>query len=278
MLGRELRSGAPPSSWAQISTDANPPSQHMLLGHLLDRYEADPTLKAESYDEFVLFLGRIYDNFKLNVEWFLTTQSSEVVADTFRWRGRTPEYCLASGMDDYPRAPILTENEAHVDLQTWMIVSTNVLSRVATILEKTEDAKYYADKTATYKQVLHDNFWDESRQMFDDFYLDDDNVKQFEGHTGYLNFWPFFLDAIDTSDAKFETTVRKLIDPATGLWSDYGIRSLSNTDPYYKLGDNYWTSPIWMNINFLITTALHKYGADESIESTLRTDIATAYS
>ena len=249
----------------------------MLLGHLLDRYDADPALKEESYDEFVQFLGQIYDNFKLNVEWFLTTQASEVLPDTFRWKGRTPSYCLASGMDDYPRAPILTENEAHVDLQTWMIVSTRVLSRVATILEKDEDAAYYASKTETYTQVLHDNFWDESRQMWDDFYLDDTGAKQFDGHTGYLNFWPFFLDAIDTDDARFETTARKLIDPATGLWTDYGIRSLSNTDPYYMLGDDYWTSPIWMNINFLITTALHKYGLDESVESTLRGDIATAY-
>jgi hypothetical protein len=73
MLGREIRAGAPPSSWAQIDSDANPPSQHMLLGHLLDRYDSDPELKKESYTEFVVFLGDIYDNFKLNVEWFLTT-------------------------------------------------------------------------------------------------------------------------------------------------------------------------------------------------------------
>jgi len=45
MLGREVRSGAPPSSWPQISTAANPPSQHMLLDHLLDRFERDPELK-----------------------------------------------------------------------------------------------------------------------------------------------------------------------------------------------------------------------------------------
>ena len=45
MLGREIRQSAPPSSWAQITTDANPPSQHMLLGHLLDRFERDPLLK-----------------------------------------------------------------------------------------------------------------------------------------------------------------------------------------------------------------------------------------
>ena len=43
------------------------------------------------------------------------------------------------------------------------------------------------------------------------------------------------------------------------------------------LGDDYWTSPIWMNINFLFTSALYKYSIDESIESTLRADIATSY-
>ena len=45
MLGREARWGAPPSSWGQISSEANPPSQHMLLGHLLDRFDSDPELK-----------------------------------------------------------------------------------------------------------------------------------------------------------------------------------------------------------------------------------------
>ena len=45
----------------------------MLLGHLLDRYDSDPDLKKESYADFVAFLDRIYDNFKLHVEWFLTT-------------------------------------------------------------------------------------------------------------------------------------------------------------------------------------------------------------
>lgn len=115
----------------------------MLLGHLLDRFDTDPELKAEYYDSFVTFLGGIYDNFKLNVEWFLSSQASDALENTFRWKGRTSSYCLASGMDDYPRAPFLTTDEAHLDLQTWMIVSTRVLARVATILDKVEDAAYY---------------------------------------------------------------------------------------------------------------------------------------
>ena len=249
----------------------------MLLGHLLDRYESDSALKEESYTEFVAFLGRIYDNFKLNVEWFLSSQASEVLENTFRWKGRTATYCLASGMDDYPRAPILTTQEAHLDLQTWMFVSTSVLSRVATVLNKTNDASLYTTKSQTYQQVLLDNFWDADREMFDDFYIDESGEKQFDGHTGYLNFWPLFLSVVETSDPRFETTMQKLIDPATGLWTDFGIRSLSINDPYYMMGDDYWTSPIWMNINFLITSALYKYSQDESIESELGSQIQTSY-
>ena len=41
MLGQEIRSGAPPSSWPQIESNANPPSQHLLLFNLLDRFN-DP--------------------------------------------------------------------------------------------------------------------------------------------------------------------------------------------------------------------------------------------
>ena len=35
----DLNNRASVSPWAQISSDANPPSQHMLIGHLLDRYD-----------------------------------------------------------------------------------------------------------------------------------------------------------------------------------------------------------------------------------------------
>lgn len=29
--------------------------------------------------------------------------------------------------------------------------------------------------------------------MFDEWYIDENGDKKFDGHTGYLNFWPAFL-------------------------------------------------------------------------------------
>ena len=83
MLGGESRAGAPPTSWAQSDSAANPPSLHLLIGNLLNRFDSDPELRAREFDGFKLFLAEIYDNCKRHV--------------------------LPSGMDDYPRVPFQTE-------------------------------------------------------------------------------------------------------------------------------------------------------------------------
>ena len=80
-------------------------------------------------------------------------------------------------MDDYPRAPFLTTEEAHLDLQVWMIVSSRALSRVATILDKTDDAMFYSEKVKDFSQELELNFWDFEKQVYDDYYLDTDGNK-----------------------------------------------------------------------------------------------------
>ena len=94
---------------------------------------------------------------------------------------------------------------------------------------------------------------------------------------GYINFFPFFLGGIDLADSKFEAVFRKLIAPETGLWTDFGIRSLSKFDPYYRKADNYWTSPIWMNMNYLIVSALHGFKLNGAVSEPLKSDIASAY-
>ncbi|KAG5455538.1 MAG: hypothetical protein BJ554DRAFT_5014, partial [Olpidium bornovanus] len=38
----------------------------------------------------------------------------------------------------------------------------------------------------------------------------------------------------------------------------YGLRSLSKSDAYYGQGENFWRGPIWVNINFLALSVLHK--------------------
>ena len=161
-----------------------------------------------------------------------------------------------------------------------MVVSVRTLSQVADLLGKTEDKDHYAQLEKTYLQKIEDNFWDESRQIYDEFYYDEQGKKQFDGHYGYLNFWPVFLNAVYTNSPRFEIMMRKMIDTDNGIWTPFGLRSLSSKDPYFKQGVNYWTSPIWMNINFLINKAMFNFvnKPDEyPMDEGLRADIKTAY-
>lgn len=66
-------------------------------------------------------------------------------------------------MDDYPRAPYLTEEEAHLDLQVWAIVSSRAMARVAKVLNNTVDATHYENLVINYTNALNEHFWDEKR-------------------------------------------------------------------------------------------------------------------
>ena len=50
--------------------------------------------------------------------------------------------------------------------------------------------------------------------------------------------------------------VLDLIADEEELWSPFGIRSLSKKDELYGTDENYWRSPIWMPLNYLIVKEL----------------------
>lgn len=52
MLGREIRAGAPPTSWPQSASAANPPSQHLVIDRIITRFDEDAELKEREYKNF----------------------------------------------------------------------------------------------------------------------------------------------------------------------------------------------------------------------------------
>lgn len=53
--------------------------------------------------------------------------------------GRTPDHCLTSGLDDYPRARPPHTGELHVDLLSWMGYFARTLKEVAEYLGYDDD-------------------------------------------------------------------------------------------------------------------------------------------
>lgn len=101
----------------------------------------DPHLAQE-------FLTSIYGKLKRHYEWFRETQRGQLRewgreahsrTEAYRWRGRTADHVLTSGLDDYPRAEPPHLGELHLDLISWMGFFTETMSDIAEFLGEEDD-------------------------------------------------------------------------------------------------------------------------------------------
>jgi len=60
------------------------------------------------------------------------------------------------------------------------------------------------------------------------------------------------MTGLMSPDSTHLKSILDLISDPEELWSQHGIRSLSLKDALYGTDENYWRSPIWMNMNYLI--------------------------
>jgi mannosyl-oligosaccharide glucosidase len=99
------------------------------------------------------YLQSIYQPLKRHYEWFRRTQRGQLKqygrkarsrTEAYRWRGRSEQHVLTSGMDDYPRAPPHI-GELHVDLISWMGFFSRTMKEIADFIGEEDDRKYYAN-------------------------------------------------------------------------------------------------------------------------------------
>ena len=66
---------------------------------------------------------------------------------------------------------------------------------------------------------------------------------------------PFLVGLMDPHHNHLKPILDLIRNPEE-LWSPFGIRSLSRKDQYYGTQENYWRSPIWININYMVLRRL----------------------
>ena len=59
-----------------------------------------------------------------------------------------------------------------------------------------------------------------------------------------------------------------MISDPEELWGRHGIRSLSKSHELYGTGENYWRSPVWINMNYLILLRLQVSSRGQSLTQT----------
>ena len=291
ILGEEARSRVPAEFQTQYPLYANPPTLAMTVTSFIDRlarthgdiFPLDASTVSEPgqtvlggqgshtssryLDDAVLarsFLNGIYPKLRRHYLWLRHTQRGQIRewdrtararGEAFRWRGRTKDHVLTSGLDDYPRAATPHVGELHLDLMSWMGAFAEAMTKVARAIGEQDDADEYEASHRGIIQNLDDLHWSDEEQMYCDASVDDDEQSFHVCHRGYISLFPFLLGLLPTNSAHLSSVLDMLRDPDQ-LWSDYGIRSLSKSDAFYGQGENYWRGPIWIPLNYLALKAL----------------------
>ena len=280
ILGAEARSKVPPEFQVQYPHYANPPTLFLVLEIFLKKMQTFRNQSDKAYNEDgtspqyhslvsdveagMNYLRKLYPFMQKHYEWFRKTQRGGIFEygrkafsnrEAYRWRGRTMNHTLTSGLDDYPRAQPPHPGELHVDLLSWMRLVAKTMNSIAVILQEDEDAEDYADQVNAMAQNVDDLHWSEKEQAYCDATIDEFDENRMICHKGYVSLFPFLTGMVG-GDHPHLGAILDLIEDPEHLWSDYGLRSLSASDELYHSGEDYWRGPIWVNINYLALVRL----------------------
>ena len=265
ILGPEARSKVPQEFQTQYPDYANPPTLFLVVQAFAAAlsggwsYSGAPSRHLTNHAEGRAFLIAILPKLRANYGWFRRTQAgtlstyqraNSAIKEGYRWRGRTPQHVLTSGLDDYPRAQPPHPEELHVDALCWVGAMAMALSKISIFLGHEKDQSTFLEHKTDIIHSLDSIHWSEPDQAYCDTTLSGENEVQKICHKGYISLFPFLVGLIGPDHPRLESILDMIKDPEE-LWSPFGIRSLSLNDQYYGTEENYWRSPIWININYM---------------------------
>ncbi|XP_006011279.1 mannosyl-oligosaccharide glucosidase [Latimeria chalumnae] len=298
ILGPEARSKVPVEFVTQQNEFANPPTLFLALQKIIAKM-------GEEVEVDKGYLRRLFPRLQAWFEWYNTTQAGHL-PHIFRWRGRDMDTnlflnpkTLTSGLDDYPRASHPSEDERHVDLRCWMALASGIMADIAKLLGEPHQVYEEMHHTLSNNSLLEELHWSKKLKAFLDFgnhtaavVLEREKIHispnhamhhhhlptprlvrvvrkspklQFINAFGYVSLFPFLLQILQPDSPKLEQILGDMRDEQK-LWTPYGLRSLSRSDPLYMKRNTehdapYWRGPIWININYLAVRALHHYSS-----------------
>ena len=278
ILGQEARSKVPQDFQIQYPHYANPPTLFLIFDSLIDKLQEKPSSKKiddplesirsahlQNPDVAMDYLRNIYPLLKRHYFWFRKTQWGDIKSydreafstkEGYRWRGRDTRHILTSGLDDYPRPQPPHPGELHTDLISWMGMMTRSMRRIAETIGESDDANEFKGYETAIIRNIDDLHWDKKEKTYCDATIDDYEESTHVCHKGYISIFPFLTGLLPPDSPRLKDILDLISDPEE-LWSEYGIRSLSKRNEFYETDENYWRSPIWMNINFLAVKSLY---------------------
>ena len=160
------------------------------------------------------------------------------------------QHPFSSGLDDSP----LWDDGMPVqspDLNTYLCLQQEALSRIAAVLGEKDDAALWAQRADDMAQRLVRLAWDEQAGVF----WATRNGSRVDVLTPF-NLFPLITGRMP--EPILERLVHHLTDPGE-FWLNYPVPSVALNDPKFD-PQQMWRGPTWANINYLLVEGLLRCG------------------
>ncbi|KAI3908182.1 hypothetical protein MKW98_029483 [Papaver atlanticum] len=303
VLGTEALSKIPEEYVAQHPTNGNPPTLFLALKDLVNGTSRNQFTTSESneitsfLDSAFVRLEAWFQWFHN------TQSGKDVSSYYWHGRDQTTNrqlnpQTLTSGFDDYPRASHPGEEERHLDLRCWMLFAADRLNSITKLLgnhnevgnEYESTVRLLSDFELLNKMHLDDvsgayfdfgNHTEKVRLVWRDTESLGSNPASQElirevmeipqlslvPHLGYVSLFPFMTGIIPSESPILGKQLDHIFDRSE-LWTDFGVLSLAKSSTLYDKYNTeheapYWRGSIWMNMNYMILSALHHYSTED---------------
>ncbi|CAL0329723.1 unnamed protein product [Lupinus luteus] len=302
ILGAEALSRVPEEYVPQHPTNGNPPTLLLALSDIVSGLKNNEFTAMDS-SKISLFLDRAFVRLEAWFQWFNTTQSGSKMSsyywhgrDNMTIHELNPK-TLSSGLDDYPRASHPSADECHLDIRCWMFLAADCMHSIEVLLNKeTKPDENYGStaKLLSDHDLLNQMHFDYAYGAYLDFGNHTEKVElkwrevevgynhaarqlvrvvsekpelRFIPHIGYVSLFPFMAKIIPPGSPILEKQLQ-LISNRSLLWTNYGLSSLAKTSSLYMKWNSetespYWRGQIWINMNYMILSALHHYSKED---------------
>jgi mannosyl-oligosaccharide glucosidase len=245
--GPELRSFIP--GLKEDKQETNPPT---LLWNFLYLHKI-----AQVNSTVYKGIGHLWPQLKV---WFDSWYKSQGVyvngthANLFKWWSLIEDSSLGSGMDDWPRYESGYVSKYNIDAACWGYMFANSMAQLAATYDNANVTAHFKSLAATIKKNIYDTMLDPHDLLFKDLlvHVNDSKIVKHSSHLGYPNLLPIIVGLIDEANTTILDAQIRFMSDKKGIWSEYGLRSLSMQDTLFGKGSNYWRGPIWINIHYMV--------------------------
>lgn len=226
ILGPEARSKVPPEFQVQYPHYANPPTLFFVLSAYIDKLQqGTPDKESDSHladsTAAKTYLKQLYPLLKRHYYWFRRTQSGDIKSydrdafstkEAYRWRGRTPQHILPSGLDDYPRAQPPHPGELHLDAISWVGMMSKSLGKVAAYLGEEDDKAEFEGHAEAIVRNIDDLHWDDKAKTYCDATIDEYEESARVCHKGYISIFPFMVGLLEPDSPRLGPVLDLIAD------------------------------------------------------------------